>query len=89
MRRLAPLRPRFLYLVVRGPFSWPLFLALPLFLLEWVLLLLLFLGKTRALLRGRPFQGMPLEAVFALRGLPTLVLVGVVAEGVELEVGLW
>ncbi|WP_105316982.1 hypothetical protein [Thermus tenuipuniceus] len=81
------LRPRFLYLVVRGPFPWLLFL--PLFALEWALLAVLFLLRTRALLRERPLRGVPWEAVFVLRGLPPLALVEVVAEGVNVKVGLW
>ncbi|MGC8966933.1 MAG: hypothetical protein ACP5JV_01115 [Thermus sp.] len=83
-----PLRLRFLYLWVRGPFPLPLFLALPLFALEWSLLLALFLRKTQALLRGKASR-MPLGAVFALRGLPPLVLARVEAEGVGVTVGLW
>lgn len=89
MRRLAPLRPRFLYLVVRGPFPWPLPLVLPLFALEWALLLFLFLSKIRGLLRGQPLREVPLGAVFALRGLPPLVLLRVRTEEVEVRVGLW
>ncbi|TFU17215.1 hypothetical protein [Thermus tengchongensis] len=89
MRRLPPLRPRFLYLVVRGPFPWPLPVLLPLFALEWILLAALFLFKTKALLRGRPLRGLPLKGVFALRSLPPLALVWVAAEEVEVKVGLW
>ncbi|TFU26917.1 hypothetical protein [Thermus tengchongensis] len=89
MRRLPPLRPRFLYLVVRGPFPWPLPVLLPLFALEWTLLAVLFLLKTKALLRGRPLRGLPLKGVFALRGLPPLALVGIAAEEAEVKVGLW
>lgn len=89
MRALPPLRPRFLYLVVRGPFPWPLPLILPLFALEWGLLTWLFLVKTRALFRGRPLRGVPLRAVFALRGLPPLALVRMALKEVEVKVGLW
>jgi len=83
------LRPRFLYLVVRGPFPWPLPVVLPLFALEWILLAALFLLKTKAVLRGKTLRGLPLKEVFALRGLPPLVLVGIAAEEAEVRVGLW
>ncbi|GAB5603390.1 hypothetical protein FJNA_19160 [Thermus sp. FJN-A] len=86
---MIPLRPRLLYLRLRGPFPLPLFLALPLLAWEWALLLFLFLLKTRALLRGGPPWRVPLGAVFALRGLPPLVLVRVEREGVGVTVGLW
>jgi hypothetical protein len=82
-----PLRPRFLYLAVWGPWPFPLYLALPLFLLEWGLLL--FLWKTRGLLRGRPGPRVPFLKVFALRGLPPTPLLSLEAEGVQLKVGLW
>ena len=84
-----PLRPRFLYLAVRGPWPFPLYLVLPLFFLEWGLLLLLFLWKTRGLLRGRPGPRVPFLDLFALRGLPPLPLLSLEAEGVRLKVGLW
>lgn len=83
------MRPRFLYLVVRGPFPWPLPVVLPLFALEWILLAALFLLKTKAVLRGKTLRGLPLKEVFALWGLPPLVLVGIAAEEAEVRVGLW
>lgn len=89
MRGLPPLRPRFLYLVVRGPFPWPLPVVLPLFALEWTLLLFLFLRSTRQALRGGPALGVPLGMVFALRGLRPLALVEVRAGEVEVRLGLF
>ncbi|NHK38921.1 hypothetical protein [Thermus thermophilus] len=85
---MITLRPRFLYLRVRGPFPLPLFLALPLFALEWGLLLVLFLHKTRALLRGKALRT-PLGAVFALRRLPPLVLLELEVERIGVKVGVW
>ncbi len=84
-----PLRLRFLYLRVRGPFPLPFFLGLPLFALEWGLLLALFLRKTQALLRGKAASGMPLGAVFAFRRLPPLVLLELEGEGMGVKVGVW
>lgn len=84
-----PLRPRFLYLEMRGPWPFPLFLVFPLFFLEWGLLLLLFLWKTRGLLRGRPGPRVPFLQVFALRGLPPTPLLYLEAQGVLVKVGLW
>ncbi|WP_243030213.1 hypothetical protein [Thermus altitudinis] len=82
----VPLRPRFLYLClwVRGPWPLPLVLILPLFALEWGLMLAVLLQKTRRLSRPVPFG-----AFFALRSLPPVALVWVQAEGVEVKVGLW
>ncbi len=74
--------------LVRGPFPLPLFLGLPLLALEWGLLLALFLRKTRALLRGKALRT-PLGAVFALRGLPPLVLWELEGEGIGVKVGVW
>ncbi len=88
MRRLPPLRPRFLYLGVRGPFPWPLPLVLPLCALEWALFLALFLLKTRRFLRGGPALGVPLGRVFALRGLPPLPLVEVRVGALEVRLVL-
>ncbi|KHG66577.1 hypothetical protein QT17_01195 [Thermus sp. 2.9] len=86
--RLIPLRPRFLYLGV-----WvgrvPVGLVCPLFLLEGLLLAVLWWEKTRALRGQRPRLFLPLGAVFAFRALPPLVFLEVEAEGVKLKVGLW
>ncbi|TBH17640.1 hypothetical protein [Thermus thermamylovorans] len=88
MRRgLPPLRPRCLYLVVRGPFPFPLFLPLPLFALEWALLLLLFLRRAPLGPHPRPL-GPLLWGVFTLRLLPPLPLVEVRAGEVEVRLGL-
>ncbi len=77
-----PLRPRLLLLRVGG-FRVP----FPLSALEWGLLLLLFLLKTRALLKGRRF-GVPWRAVFALRALPPTLLLEVRLEGKEVRLEL-
>jgi hypothetical protein len=74
---------------MRGPWPFPLFLAFPLFFLEWGLLLLLFLWKTRELLRGGPGPRVPFLQVFALRGLPPTPLLYLEAQGVLVKVGLW
>ncbi len=83
-----PLRPRLLYLEVRGPWPLPLYLGLPLLLLEWALLLGIFVLKTRRLFRGVG-PGGGLVGVLALRRLPPLELLRVEAGRVRVRVGLW
>ncbi|WP_236682814.1 hypothetical protein [Thermus filiformis] len=78
-----PLRPRVLYLEVRGPWPFPLYLLLPLFLWEWALLLALFV------LRFRRRFSVPWRAVFALRGLPPTPLWEVEVDGVRVRGGVW
>lgn len=82
VKRPYPLRPRFLVLGVGG-----LRLPLPLGLLEWGLLALLFLVKLWALFRGRRV-GVPWRAVFALRTLPPTLLLEVHLEGKEVRLEL-
>lgn len=84
-----PLRPRFLYLRVRGPFPLPLVFSLPLCALKWGLLLALWVWKTRALFRGGTPIPLPLDALWTFRVLPPLTLLEVEAEEVEIKVGLW
>lgn len=78
------LRPRFLYLWVRGSFPLPLVLVVPLFALEWGLMLAALVRKTQRLSRPVPFK-----AFFALRLLPPMLLVWVQAGEVEVRLGLW
>ncbi len=78
------LRPRFLYLWVRGSFPLPLVLVLPLFALEWSLMLVALIRKTRRLSSPVPFK-----ALFALRWLPPMLLVWVQAGETEVRLGLW
>ncbi len=86
---LPPLRPRVVYLLLRGSWGFPVVLVLPLFLLEWALLTLAFLLSIPGLGPGRFRLLGLLRAVFALRLLPPLPLLEVRGEGVEVRLGLF
>jgi len=84
VRRLPPLRPRVLYLGVWGLWPFPLFLGLPLFLLEWTLLVLL-LWKAW----GKPGPRVPWGVVLAFRTLPPLLLFSLEVGRMRVKGGLW